>query len=432
MYPAEIAHDRAANHDVVKVGDDEIGVMDVDIHAETGKEEARQAADGEQADEAERIQHRRIVGNRAFVERRDPVKDFYGRGDRHKETQQRESQRGVSGLAGDKHVMRPNEKTDDGNGQAGSGDEVVAEDRFARKRRNHLADHAHRRQDHDVHRRMRIEPEQVLEEHRVAAHLRVEEADVEDAFQPDKKERDGDDGRAENENDARRVVGPDKKRQTEPGHAWRAHRVNGHDEVQARQNRRETVDENAEDRGRDRRIGVDAAVRRVEGPAGVQASGQHGIDEECPTDDIEVPAQQVDLREGEVFRADHQRDQEISEDRRNRRNQEEENHRHAVHGEELVVSFRRDEVTLRRQQVDPDHDGEGAANEKKQGDGREIKQGDPLMVRRKQPRADPVRLIQIVGARQTCRRRGCCRTHRVISSPRSARGAAEPAAPAGT
>ena len=56
--PAEVGHDGAADHDVVEVGDDEVGVGDVDVDAERGQEQAREAADGEQADEAEGVEHR--------------------------------------------------------------------------------------------------------------------------------------------------------------------------------------------------------------------------------------------------------------------------------------------------------------------------------------------------------------------------------------
>ena len=50
-----------------------------------------------------------------------------------------------------------------------------------------LADHAHRRQDHDVDGRVRVEPEQVLEEHRVAAERRVEDAEVQAALDRDQQ-----------------------------------------------------------------------------------------------------------------------------------------------------------------------------------------------------------------------------------------------------
>ena len=41
---------------------------------------------------------------------------------------------------------------------------------------------AHAREDHDVDGRVRVEPEEVLEEHRVAAERGVEDADAEDAL----------------------------------------------------------------------------------------------------------------------------------------------------------------------------------------------------------------------------------------------------------
>ena len=81
-------------------------------------------------------------------------------------------------LAADEHVMAPDEEPKDGDGHAGGGDEAVAEDALARKGRDHLADHAHCRQHHDVHCRVRIKPE-VLEQNRIAAQCRVEDADAE-------------------------------------------------------------------------------------------------------------------------------------------------------------------------------------------------------------------------------------------------------------
>ena len=51
-------------------------------------------------------------------------------------------------------------------------------------------------QDHDVDGGVRVEPEEVLEEDRVAAVLRVEDADVEEPLGADEEDRDGDDRRA--------------------------------------------------------------------------------------------------------------------------------------------------------------------------------------------------------------------------------------------
>ena len=51
---------RAAHHDVVEVGHDEVSVGDVDVDAQRRQEQAGQAADREQADEAEGVEHRRL------------------------------------------------------------------------------------------------------------------------------------------------------------------------------------------------------------------------------------------------------------------------------------------------------------------------------------------------------------------------------------
>jgi len=52
-----------------------------------------------------------------------------------------------------------------------------------------------------------------------------------------------------------------------------------------------------------------------------------------------VPAGQIEPWKSQILGADHQRDQEISQHGRNRRDQEEKDHHYAVHGKELVVGF---------------------------------------------------------------------------------------------
>ena len=115
---AEISHERAADHDVVEVGDDEVGVGDVDIDAESGQEQSREAAHGEQANEAEGIEHGRVVMDGALVESGGPVEDFDGGGDGDGVAEQREDQRGVDRDAGDEHVVRPDQESEDGDGEA--------------------------------------------------------------------------------------------------------------------------------------------------------------------------------------------------------------------------------------------------------------------------------------------------------------------------
>jgi hypothetical protein len=57
-------------------------------------------------------------------------------------------------------------------------DKTVAEDALAREAGNDLGDDAHRRENHDVDGGMGIEPEQMLEEERIAAEFRIEDAKV--------------------------------------------------------------------------------------------------------------------------------------------------------------------------------------------------------------------------------------------------------------
>ena len=83
--------------------------------------------------------------------------------------------------------MPPDEEADQRDGDAAVGDEAVAEDVLAAEDGNHLADDAHARQDHDVHGRMGVEPEEVLEEDGVAAELGIEDSQAEDALRGDQQ-----------------------------------------------------------------------------------------------------------------------------------------------------------------------------------------------------------------------------------------------------
>lgn len=155
------------------------------------------------------------------MDRGGPVVDLHRRGHRHREGQAREHQRGQIALAVDEHVVTPDEEGHGGQSDRRVGDEAVAEQLLLREGRDDLGDHPHAGQDHDVHGRVGVEPEQVLEQHRVAAIGRVEHADMEGAFRDQQDQRRGDDRRREQEDQARGVVRPDEDRQLEPRHAGR-------------------------------------------------------------------------------------------------------------------------------------------------------------------------------------------------------------------
>ena len=77
------------------------------------------------------------------------------------------------------HVVRPHDEADHADAHHGVNHAEVAEDRLLAEGRDHVADDAEARQDHDVDFRMAEEPEQMLEQHRVAASGRVEERGAE-------------------------------------------------------------------------------------------------------------------------------------------------------------------------------------------------------------------------------------------------------------
>jgi len=96
------------------------------------------------------------------------------------------------------------------------------------------------------------------------------------------------------------------------------------------------------------------------------------------------------LGNARVARADHHGEEEVSQHGWNRRDQEKEDHHHAVHGEQLVIGLRTDQIALRRQQLHANQRGEGAADKEEQGDGGEVQQADALVVLGKEPALEAV------------------------------------------
>src|ERR1700747_409011 len=106
------------------------------------------------------------------------LKDFAGPGDGNRVAQDGEDQGGVDGDSRDEHVVRPDEESEDGDRDRREGDEAVSEDALAREAGDDFSDYAHRGQDHDIDGGMRVKPEQVLEQKRITAKLRIEDAEM--------------------------------------------------------------------------------------------------------------------------------------------------------------------------------------------------------------------------------------------------------------
>src|SRR6266700_3693852 len=127
---------------------------------------------------------------------------------------------------------------------------------------------------------MRVEPEQVLEQDRIAAARGIENPEVECPLQNHQNQSDGDDRGSEQHNDAGSVVRPHKQWQARPGHSWRAHAMDSHDEVQSGENRRESRNENCQTGFNYSRVTELRRERRIEGPASVHAAGYQAMNVE--------------------------------------------------------------------------------------------------------------------------------------------------------
>ena len=161
--------------------------------------------------------------------------------------------------------------------------------------------------------------------------------------------------------------------------------MNSDYEVQASQDGGESGDEDGQASFNHLGVAESGTEGGVESPAGIHSTGQNAVQVHDAGDDVEIPAQQIDARKGQVFGSDHQRHEKIPKHRRNGRNKKEKDHHLAVHGEELVVGVGLNQVTGRSEQFQANQQREEAANEKEECDGNEIEQRNALVVRGQQP-----------------------------------------------
>ena len=108
-----------------------------------------------------------------------------------------------------------------------------------------------------------------------------------------------------------------------------------------------------------------------------------------PPDQGQIPACEIELRKGDVGRADHQGQQKIAESRRNERHEEEPDHDDAVQREHMVVFVVGQKVSVRRDELKPDQRRRRAADEEECRDHESIEKRNPLVVGGEQPFAQP-------------------------------------------
>src|SRR5687768_8607365 len=103
----------------------------MDVGGERRQEQAGEAADTEEEDEAEAVEHRRDEPHRALVHRGQPIEDLDGRWYGDSEGDGREDEARELRLAAREHVVAPNQKAQQRDGERRDGDELVAEDGLA-------------------------------------------------------------------------------------------------------------------------------------------------------------------------------------------------------------------------------------------------------------------------------------------------------------
>ena len=160
--------------------------------------------------------------------------------------------------------------------------------------------------------------------------------------------------------------------------------MDGDHEVERGHDRREAVDEDGQRGSEDIAVGIAGGQRRIERPACIGSAHDQRVEDHQPRQVEDVPARQVDAREGEVPRADHHRYEEIAESGGNRRDQEEPDHDDPVHREHAVVD-RGLQQPARRGEVQAHERRCEASDEKEEGDRGEEQQGDALVVLGQQP-----------------------------------------------
>ena len=182
---------------------DVIGLVQGAVDAGIGQHDAGDTADREQEHEAHRPQHRHAERDRAAPHRRDPGEDLDA--GRHRDHHRGEDEVAlhVQRHAHRVHVVGPDEEADHADRHHGVGHAEIAEDRLLREGRDDVADDAEAGQYQDVHLGMAEEPEQVLEQQRVAAPRRIEEGGAEVAVRQKHSDRAGEDRQREHEQEGR-------------------------------------------------------------------------------------------------------------------------------------------------------------------------------------------------------------------------------------
>ncbi|KAF4530635.1 hypothetical protein B566_EDAN018736 [Ephemera danica] len=387
---------RTGHQHVVEVGHHVIGVMQLLIDRGHGKDQAGEAAHGEDEDEAHRKQHRGLEGHRAPPHGGDPVEDLHARGHRDQHRGVHEEQLPGHRHAGGVHVVRPHDERQDGDGPGGVDHGGVAKQPLACERRDDGADDAEGRQDHDVDLGVPEEPEHMLVEHRVTPASGVEEAGAEVAVSQRHGDGAGQHRHHGDEQEGGDEPGPCEQWHLHQRHAGCAHVQDGDDDVDRAHDGAGAHDVHGEDAGVHRRAHLQRQ-RCIQRPACGRCAARH--EEACHQHqrgrNQQPEAEVVHAREGHVRSTDLQRNHPVRKAHEGRHDGAE-HHDQPVHGGELVELLRVEELQARLEQFGANAQCQHTANHQHGEAEQQVQRADVLVVGGEDPTPPTVRVAVVV------------------------------------
>ena len=159
---SEDPHHRGAVDHVVEVTNHEVGVRHVNVDRDRCQHHTGDASKHEVEQPAKTEQHRRGEADLASPERAKPGKHLHasGNGDQHGGDHEQIAH--PLGNTTGEHVVNPHDQAQANDDERGQSHIQVAKERFTGIDRKKLREDSEHRQDDHIHRRMRIEPEEVL------------------------------------------------------------------------------------------------------------------------------------------------------------------------------------------------------------------------------------------------------------------------------
>ncbi len=214
---------------------------------------------------------------------------------------------------------------------------------------------------------MAEDPEEIHPQQWVCSGGRIEKVSVKEAIKHQLDQGSSEDGKGEDQQEGSDERHPDEQRHAQKAHPWGPHVDDRDHEVERRGQGGEPQHLQPE------QPEVDAVPRREGGlgqvgigkPTDVGSAAQEeaGVHEQAASQE-NPEAEGIQAREGDIARADHER-HDVIEEGSIQRHDDQEDHDRTMHGEELVVEIRADDVLVGLSELDAHEHRLNAADEEK-------------------------------------------------------------------